>query len=307
MAFFIIFVAFMPALSGDSGPLLDIPVNKDNLREHITTLTGMQPPRNHLNTESLHRSAGYIKDRFAEYGGRVSKQEFTAGGGVYENVLASFGPEGGERVVVGAHYDVFNNQPGADDNASGVAGLLELARLLGERSPAHRVDLVAYCLEEPPYFGTSDMGSAVHARSLAEGGVRVRAMLSLEMIGYFSEEEGSQRFPFWLMKLFYPDRADFIAVVGNRKSKDLIRKTAALMSDASNIGVETLSAPFFITEAGFSDHRNYWEHGYKAAMVTDTSFFRSPHYHRETDTIETLDFVKMAEVVKGVYWAVLNL
>jgi hypothetical protein len=151
------------------------------------------------------------------------------------------------------------------------------------------------------------MGSAVHAASLARERVKVKGMLSLEMIGYFSEEKNSQSFPFWFMRFFYPTTADFVAVVGNRRSGDLIKKTQGLMTEAADIGVETLRAPFFIVEAGFSDHRNYWKHGYEAAMVTDTSFFRSPHYHEETDTIDTLDFGRMAEVVKGVYWAVLNL
>jgi Zn-dependent M28 family amino/carboxypeptidase len=287
----------------------DIPVEGQRLLLHVKTLTEISPPRNYLNTGSLNEAARYVEERFAESGGRVSVQEFTVEDRAYRNIVASFGPQEGERVIVGAHYDVCGHQPGADDNASGVAGLLELARLLGRKgaSPPHRVDLVAYSLEEPPFFGTKHMGSAVHAARLAREGVEVKGMLSLEMIGYFSEEKNSQSFPFWVMRFFYPTTADFVAVVGNRRSGDLIMNTRRFMTEAAGIGVETLRAPFFVVEAGFSDHRNYWKHGYQAAMVTDTSFFRSPHYHEETDTIETLDFGKMAEVVKGVYWTVLNL
>jgi Zn-dependent M28 family amino/carboxypeptidase len=229
-------------------------------------------------------------------------------GHLYTNVIGTMGTDGAERVVVGAHYDVCGEQPGADDNASAVAGLLEVSRLLNPFASTlkYRVDFVAYTLEEPPFFGTPEMGSYVHAQSLHEDGVKVRGMISLEMIGYFTDEEDSQDYPLPLMKLFYPSKGDFIGVVGNFRSRALVKEVKGHMS-AAPINVESLSAPAIVPGVNFSDHRSYWEFGYPAVMVTDTAFFRNPHYHRVSDVAETLDFDTMKEVVKGVAWTVLNL
>jgi Zn-dependent M28 family amino/carboxypeptidase len=223
------------------------------------------------------------------------------------NIVATFGPETPERIVVGAHYDTFMDYPGADDNASGVAGLLELARMLGQAPPSLRVELVAFTLEEPPFFRTDAQGSAVHAESLRAKDVRVRAMLNLEMIGCFSDAPGSQAFPLPLLKLWYPDTGNFIVVVGQLGRGALVRDVKRAMRGASDLPVHSINAPAFIPGVDFSDHLSYWERGYPAVMITDTAFYRNPRYHTAQDTPATLDYARMAKVTDGVHAAVRTL
>jgi Zn-dependent M28 family amino/carboxypeptidase len=233
---------------------------------------------------------------------------YVSGARAYRNVIGSFGPERGERIVIGAHYDSFSTYPAADDNASGVAALIELAGLLDEtKDLAVRVDLVAYTLEEPPAYRTDAMGSWVHARSLRAEGVAVRAMMSLEMIGYFSDTPGSQAFPHPVLRMFYPTTGNFIAVIGRLGDFRLTRATKAAMRGASDLDVRSMNAPTWIPGVDFSDHRSYWAHGYPAVMITDTAFYRNDRYHTPHDTAETLDYGRMARVVQGVYQAVLAL
>jgi Zn-dependent M28 family amino/carboxypeptidase len=206
--------------------------------------------------------------------------------------------------VVGAHYDTAGPLPGADDNASGVAGLLELARLLGTTPPRIAVELVAFSLEEPPAFATPDMGSAVHAASLAAEGARVRLMICLEMIGYFSDRPRSQHFPAPGLGLIYPDVGNFIAVVGKLGQGAAVKRVRGAMRAATPLPVESITAPRLLPGVDLSDHRNYWDHGWDAVMITDTAMFRNPHYHEPSDTPDTLDFERMAQVVTGVHAAV---
>lgn len=233
----------------------------------------------------------------------------------YKNIIARFGPASGGRLVIGAHYDSHahvsaaiddprgysadTHTPGADDNASGVAGLIELAHLLGRKPLGRPVELVAYTLEEPPHFRTEHMGSAWHARSLV--GDDVRLMLSLEMIGYFSDAPGSQRYPLPGLEFLYPDRGNFIALVGAMGDFGAMRHVKAAMAGASDLSVHSLNAPRWVPGVDFSDHVNYWGAGIPAIMVTDTAFWRNPHYHRAGDTYDTLDYTRMAQVVQGVY------
>jgi Zn-dependent M28 family amino/carboxypeptidase len=217
--------------------------------------------------------------------------------------------------VVGAHYDAAGPYPGADDNASGVAGLIELAHLLGtsvgtsvgKTALNTQVELVAFTLEEPPYFASSAMGSAVHAQSLRRQRVPVRAMLALEMIGYFSDAPGSQQFPLPCLKLLYPSTGNFITVAGKLGQGALVRRVKRAMRSASPLGVESISAPPSLLGISLSDHRNYWEAGYPAVMITDTAFYRNDNYHGATDTPDTLDYERMARVVQGVRAAVTDL
>lgn len=287
----------------------EIPVKKERLYADVNYLTHLSPPRQAFNPTGIDQAARYIYQEFQKISTRVSYQPFVASKQEYKNVICTLGPEHGERIIIGAHYDVCGDQPGADDNASGVAGILELARLLQaeEKNLKYRIDLVSYCLEEPPFFKTESMGSAVHAKSLKKAGVKVKAMVCLEMIGYFSEEKNSQRYPVAGMETIYPDKANFISVVGDLNQKQLVAHLKKYMLAGSTVDVQSLNAPASIPGVDFSDHLNYWANGYAAVMITNTSFYRNPHYHQTTDTIETLDFDKMAEVVKGVYWAVVNL
>lgn len=287
----------------------DIPVNKERLYSDVKQLTSIDPPRNFINISSLNQSANYILSQFNKLKCKVDIQNFTVQNNEYKNIICSFGPADRERIIIGAHYDVCGNQPGADDNASGIAGLLEIARLIDELKPGlkNRVDLVAYSLEEPPFFRSESMGSAIHAKSLIDSDVKVKAMISLEMIGFFSEKTGSQQYPVFFLKWFYPKKANFIIVVGKLWQRKIVKHMKKYMIQGSNIEVYSINAPTSIPGIDFSDHLNYWRYKYDAVMITDTSFYRNPHYHEKTDSIETLDFNKMAEVIKGIYWAVVNL
>lgn len=272
------------------------------LRSHVTRLTTTPKPRDYTHPEILKEIAKYIHQTWTEQGLRPEFQDFKAGGQVYQNVTVSIGPEKAPRIVIGAHYDVAGNQPGADDNASGVAGLLELSRILKDKSSQlnHRIEFVAYCLEEPPFFGSEEMGSAVHAKNLKNSKTEIKLMMSLEMIGYFTEKENSQKFPVSALKYIYPNKGNFIAVVGDLGSFLMTRKIKNMMASQSKVDVEFLNAPKGLVGVDFSDHRNYWAQGYPAVMITDTAFFRNPNYHTPQDTIDTLNFEKMAEVVNGV-------
>lgn len=288
-------------------PSLQRRVDPSRLEAHVRKLSVELTPRDEGHTENLDRVAAYIKAEFSQTSASVSEQEYRVRGKLYRNVIADFGPETEERVVVGAHYDTAGPLPGADDNASGVAGLIELARLLDGQRLAVRVELVAFSLEEPPYFRTTGMGSAIHAESLRQQNVRVRAMLSLEMIGYFSDAPGSQRLPSPVLSAFYPSTGNFIGVVGRMSDWSLVRRTKAALRNASPLPVYSINAPVFIAGVDFSDQLNYWNAGYDAVMITDTAFYRNPNYHTADDTAERLDYKRMAMVVEGVFAAVVEL
>ncbi|QRK13746.1 M28 family peptidase [Archangium violaceum] len=280
-------------------------VDPERLKAHVRTLSETFQPRDHAHPENLERAASYIADALARAGGRVRPEPYTAGGKSYRNVIATFGPDGGERLVIGAHYDAAEGAPGADDNASGVAGLLELAALLGGNPPPMRVDLVGFTLEEPPHFRRGTMGSKVHARALRTRGEAVRAMISVESIGYFSDAPDSQRYPVAALRLRYPSEGNFIAVVGQGDDKALIDTVhRALRAAKNDLPSESLAAPRGLEGVDFSDHASFWDEGYPAVMVTDTALFRNPHYHTPQDTWDTLDYARMARVVQGLQCAV---
>lgn len=282
-------------------------VEPQRLEAHVRMLSETLHPRDEGHPANLDRVAAYIRKQFESANGKVSEQPFAVEGITYRNVLAQFGPDTKERIVVGAHYDSAGALPGADDNASGVAGLIELAYLLGKAALPMRVELVAFTLEEPPFFRTDYMGSAIHAASLKQQGVKVRLMFSLEMIGYFSDAANSQRFPVPALKALYPSRGNFIAVVGKFDQGPAVRRVKQAMSGASSLPVYSINAPRSIPGIDFSDHLNYWDAGYNAVMVTDTAFYRNSNYHTLHDTADTLDYQRMAMVVEGVYAAVLQL
>lgn len=282
-------------------------VDPSLLKAHVQKLSIDLSPRDERHIENLDRTADYIKVEFRSFGVAVSEQPFREEGRLFRNVIAAFGPETAERIVVGAHYDVAGPYPGADDNASGVAGLIELGRLLSKQELKTRVELVAFTLEEPPFFRTTGMGSAVHAQSLKKAGVKVRVMFSLEMIGYFSDASDSQDFPAAILRLFYPSRGNFIAVVGRTSEGLLVRRVKRAMREASSLPVYSISAPSFIPGIDFSDQVNYWDVGYNAVMITDTAFYRNRNYHTENDTAEKLDYTKMALVVLGVFASVVEI
>ncbi|WP_457622585.1 M28 family peptidase [Persephonella sp.] len=278
-----------------------------NLYTDVEQLCNIRPFRNCYNVTSLNKAAEYITSQFE--GLNIKIQRYYVGSQEYRNIIASYNTESSERIVIGAHYDVAGDTPGADDNASGVAGILQIGRFLKLYRPKlrYRVDLAAYTLEEPPFFGTDKMGSYVHAKALYEKKAKVKVMISLEMIGYFSDEPGSQNFPLPFFKLIYPDRGNFIGIVGKIGQKKITKQIEDLVRQGSSIPVYSINAPVIIPGIDFSDHRNFWKFGYNAVMVTDTAFYRNPNYHRRTDTVGTLDFERMSEVVKGIYNVILNI
>jgi len=280
-----------------------------DLRRHVEALTGLGGFRSYQHPDVLDRAADYISSQLQAAGFEVKEQPYEVGGVGVRNLVTRYGPSAEPIVVVGAHYDVCGDQHGADDNASAVAAMLELARLLSEHRPAvrRRIELVGFTLEEPPFYRTDAMGSAVHARSLRQRGVRVAAMLCLEMVGYFSDRPHSQRFPAPGLGILYPHTGDFIAVVGNLGSRRLTRQVKARMAGVCALPVHSINAPALLPGVDFSDHLSYWREGLPAVMVTDTAFYRNPNYHLPSDTADTLDYERMAEVVKGLYAAVCSL
>lgn len=287
-------------------------VNPAALEQHVRKLAIDFFPRNDEHPEKLDAAADYILAQFKKTNARVEIQPFSTATALspdakFRNLSAHFGPQEGPRFVIGAHYDVYGDLPGADDNASAVAGLIELAKLFDQYPPPVPVELVSYPLEEPPYYATNQMGSAFHARALRTAGIKVRLMICLEMIGYFTDEPSSQKFPNLVLRLYYPSRGNFIALAS---TFDYRRETLALkkaMQGATPLPVKSINAPRGLPGIDFSDHRNYWAVGYPAVMVTDTSFYRNPNYHKNTDTPATLDYQRMSQVVVAVFEAVLTL
>ncbi len=291
-------------------------VSAERLQAHVKHLSVDLYPRSFEQFSNIERAAQYIRQEFIAAGAQVSEQEVVADESRYTNVIAHFGPPAGPLLVIGAHYDSHGDvaegakyplgystethTPGADDNASGVAGLIELARLLHAHPPSRPVELVAYTLEEPPHFATDAMGSVWHARSLLVAKREVRLMLSLEMIGYFSDAPHSQQGTLGLGALS-PDRGNFIGVVGGFDNFCATRRAKSLMAGATDLPVRSINAPAFVPGIDFSDHRSYAALGFPALMVTDTAFYRNRNYHGAGDTYEKLDYLRMAKVVQGVY------
>jgi Zn-dependent M28 family amino/carboxypeptidase len=282
------------------------PADASRLEADVRRLTEEFRPRSFTRPANLTAVADWIAGEFANEGGRVTRQLFTTSFGEFENVIGSFGEGELPALVVGAHYDAFSmgdDLPGADDNASGTAGLAELARLLGEHPPARRVDLVAYANEEPPFFGSDEMGSAVHAESLARAAGDLRPpMICLEMIGYFTPEQPPSGTP---LDRLYPPTGDFVIVVGradDRRLADAVRDAIAGAA-AGRLTAHSWSGTVALG-MDLSDHRSYWLRGFEAVMVTDTAYLRNPNYHTPDDTADTLDYQRMAAVVDGIRDAV---
>jgi len=269
-----------------------VSADPSRLQSDVEALTGLPGFRCFERPDDLDRAAEWVRSALEASGLPVEEQQFGVGERNFRNFIARYGPAGAPILVVGAHYDVCGEQPGADDNASAVAGLLELARLLERHRPkmTHRIELALWPLEEPPNFRTPAMGSAVHANSLAQRKADVEGMICLEMLGYFSDEPGSQMYPAPGMGLLYPSRGNFISVVGNGSSWWFTRRVKARMAGATELPVRSISAPTIVPGVDFSYHLNFWRHGWNAVMITDTAFFRNPNYHQVTDTPETLDY-----------------
>lgn len=281
--------------------------NSERIRQDVIKILATEKPRNHENLNELHTVADYIKQEFQKISDSTTEQKYTVHKKEYKNIICSLNPDKKERIIIGAHYDVCGNQDGADDNASGVAGMLELARLLKGKNPNYRIDFVAYTLEEPPYFATNGMGSYYHAKYLYDNEIPVKGMISLEMLGYYSDEPNSQDYPLSPLKLVYGNKGNFITLVKKFGAGDFANDISKEIFDDPSIKTVIFQAPKSLTGIDFSDHRNYWAFNYSAIMITDTSFYRNKNYHETTDTIDTLDFEKIGLVIDQLYGALLKL
>jgi Zn-dependent M28 family amino/carboxypeptidase len=275
------------------------------LKSHVGKISQTFYPRDWKHLDNLNKCADYIALHFENAGAIVELQGFTVQGSQYRNVIGRFGVGQGTKIIIGAHYDAYGELPGADDNASGVAVLIELAYLLGQNALNKEIELVGYVLEEPPFFRTGSMGSAIHAKSIADQSIA--GVIVLEMVGYFKDERGSQKYPSILLQLFYPNRGNFIAVVGPWDQGDWVQKVKAGMKGATRLPVYSIRAPTIVPGIDFSDHLNYWPYGFNALMITDTAFYRSKAYHTHEDKMNQLDYKRMSDVVVAVFESILDI
>lgn len=272
---------------------------KIRLYDDVDFLTSIRPFRNFANPQSLQMAADYIIVEFEKTNLEVSVQKWKVDNEVYCNVIASYNPHADRRLVVGAHYDVYYNQPGADDNASGVAALLETARILAGRNPNidYRIDFVAFSLEEPPNFGKKTMGSFIHAQSLLHHGTDVIGMISYEMMGYYPGNKNTRSgFPEGT-EIVFPDSDKFIGVISTKKHRDFQFKFYEYMIASHPDRAAFVCFPEGSRGPSLSDNRNYWHFGYPALMLNNgPSSGKNPNYHKLSDTIDTLDFDVLSEV-----------
>lgn len=284
------------------------PTLADRLRGHVTHLAVEIGQRNVFQPHALHATADYIRREWIAQGYQVSSQFYGAKGVKSENLdvsrMGKTRPD--EIILVGAHYDTVSGSPGADDNASGIAALLELSRLFASMETARTLRFVAFVNEEPPFFFWGEMGSGVYAEAAKARGDDIRLMISLEMLGSYSEKPGSQGYP-PLFGFFYPDRANFIAMVSNRASRKVLHHLVYAFKAHSGFPVESLATFEFIPGVAWSDHLSFWRAGYPAVMITDTAFFRNAAYHTAEDTPEKLNYPAMAQVVEGLFHALKEL
>ncbi len=282
--------------------------NPENLKKWVYFLAKEIGPRSVYYPKLLSKVAESIAKELESFGLIVNLKDFTYREHQYYNVEALINNKDlynnkKNQVVIGAHYDTVKHSPGADDNASGVAGLIELSRLLCNFDAPIR--FVAFSLEEPPVFGTQFMGSYVYAKSLRESKIKLKGMICLEMLGYFCDKNNSQRYPIDLMKRIYPDKGNFIALIGNLRSRKWTKLIKEGFKKGTDLGVESLNVPTgIIVGTDLSDHKSFNAFGYNAVMVTDTAFYRNPNYHRPTDLPHTLDYEKFAKVIDGLNNAV---
>lgn len=302
----LIFLTLMIAMPGKSysGPLPSLTSEESELearlKAHVSFLAEKVGERNVIAYQALQNASQYIEDFLKSQGYEIKSQEYMVQMRKVRNLIVEIpgGARASEIVVIGAHYDTVYDCPGADDNGSGVAGLLELARQLKSAHPSRTLRFVAFVNEEPPWFQTEHMGSLVYAQRAKEQHENIVAAISLETIGMYSDAEGSQHYPSGL-GLFYPTKGNFIGFVGNLSSRKLVREVVRSFRQGSQFPSEGTAAPESIPGVGWSDHWAFWQANYPAIMVTDTAPFRNRNYHRPTDTADTLNYERMARVVNG--------
>lgn len=273
----------------------------ERLRSHVETLAGEIGERNVWRGDGLARSAEWIRTLWEEQGFEVRRQAFEAQGVECANLEVTVA--GAERpdeiVLLGAHYDTVAGCPGANDNGTGVAALLEITRSLRDAGCARSLRFVAFANEEPPFFLTGDMGSQYYAARARERGDDLRIVVALETLGCYSQEPGSQMAP-PVVGWFYPDAGNFLAFVGRLGARRAVARAADAFERATDFPAERVVLPALVPGISWSDHRSFWKEGYRhALMVTDTAPYRYPHYHRPTDTPDRIDYLSLARVTRG--------
>ena len=272
---------------------------REELRADVQTLAGQIGERNMARYPQLNAAADFIENSFARAGLKPRRDSYELQGLACHNIEAEIRGSSPETVLVGAHYDSVFGSPGANDNGSGVAAMLALARRFAQKPAQHTLRFVAFVNEEPPYFLTEQMGSFVYAGRCKARGDQIAAMISLETIGYFSDAPHSQTYPSLGLGVFYPTVGNFIGFVGNIRSRALLRRAIALFRKHARLPSEGAALPSFIPGVSWSDQWAFWQHGYPGIMITDTAPFRYPHYHSATDTPDKLDYDRFALVVSG--------
>ncbi len=291
-----------PAFSGPLPPLTpNQEVIRAGLQRHVEALARDIGVRSDETYPNVQRAASYIERRLKDLGYTVTSQEYTARNHSYRNIEATLSGVPGhahEVVILGAHYDTAEGAPGADDNASGVAGVLELARIFAQEHQPRTIRFVFFPNEEPPSFPTADMGSRQYATAARARNDQIVAMLSIESIGYYDMDKGSQRYPFPL-NLAYPNVGDFIGFVSNLRSRSLLHRAIGAFRAHATLPTQGAAAPAWVPGVWWSDHWSFWRVGYPAIMITDTAPYRNPFYHTPQDTPDKLDYDRMARVVHG--------
>src|SRR2546427_3003723 len=291
-----------PAFSGPLPPLTpNQALIRSALERHVRALAHDIGVRSDETYSNVLRASAYIERRLRDLRYSVVSQEFSARDRSYRNIEATLpGGPGHAHAVVGggAHYATAEDAPGADDNASGVAGVLELARTSAHERQARTVLFAFFPNEGPPSFRTADMGSRHYATAARARNDQIVAMLSIESIGYYDTEKGSQRYPFPL-NLAYPDAGDFIGFVSNLRSRSLLHRAIGAFRAHATLPTQGAAAPAWVPGVWWSDHWSFWREGYPAIMITDTAPYRNPFYHTPQDTPDKLDYARMARVVHG--------
>ncbi len=286
------------------------------LKADVEKLAGEIGERNMLRYSQLNAAADFIENSFSRAGLQPRRDSYELNGRACHNIESEIRssqgatasqPSSSQIILIGAHYDSVFGSPGANDNGSGVAALLALARRFATRSTSLTLRFVAFVNEEPPYFQTSQMGSFVYASRCKAHGDKISAMISLETIGYFSDAPRSQTYPSPGLGIFYPTVGNFIGFVGNTHSRVLLRRAMSIFRAQEKIPSEGAALPAFIPGVAWSDQRSFWQHGYPGIMITDTAPFRYPHYHSASDTSNKLDYDRFALVVSGMEKVIVDL
>lgn len=282
--------------------------NINRIEKDLTLITKTDKARNYKNLTTLNFVATYIFDELSKTCDTVFYQKYVVNGKTYKNVIGRINNESeDDKIIIGAHYDVAGNQQGADDNASGVSGLLELSRIISNNPIHKKIEYVAYTLEEPPFFRTKKMGSYIHAKSLHDKKEKIKGMICLEMIGYFNTQKNSQEYPVKGLEYIHGNKGDFITVVEKENNGSFGDKIRKGMQKSNLIKTIAFKGTKDTPSIDFSDHLNYWIFNYNAIMITNTAFYRNKNYHQPTDTMDKLDLNRMSLVIDELFIALKNL